>query len=172
MRLSRFLCAALVFSGVLLIAESKNPADYPLRIHIFGRTQMTFFRNRAVDEGRGDERANLFANGEVRGVDFSYDCGRQFRPSVGFDTYPAKWKKPNEELVVLFPVFGKANAYYTCKLKTNVRNDAYFLHDGRLDTETAERFKAWMTKHEYDPEHGKNEPFRLDPSRTPAEPTQ
>lgn len=169
MRFSRFLCAALIFSSLWLSAESKDPADYPLRIHIFGRTQMTFVHNRAVDEARGDGRANLFANGEVHGVDFSYDCSHQFRPSLGFETYPAKWKKPNQELVVLFPVFGKANAYFTCTLKTDVKKDtAYFMHDGRMDSEPSDRFRAWMTKHEYDPEHGKNEPVGLAPRQQPA----
>lgn len=168
MRLSRLICCAGIFCSLWLCAESKNPADYPLRIHIFGRSQTTFFRNRAVDKARGDGRANLFANGEVHGLEFSYDCGRQFRPSLGFETYPAKWKKPNQELVVLFPVFGKANAYFTCNLKTNVKEDVYFLRDGRLDSEPAERYKEWMIKHDYDPEHGKNEPVGLLPRPHPA----
>ncbi len=168
MRLSRIICGALLFSSLRLGAESKNPADYPLRIHIFGRSQMTFFHNRALDETRGDGRANLFANGEVHGVDFSYQCSEQFRPSFGFETYPAKWKKPNQELVVLFPVFGKANTYFTCNLKTNVKDYAYFVHNGRLDSEPAAQYKAWMTQHDYDPEHGKNMPVGLEPNRGQA----
>ena len=75
------------------IADSKDPADYPLRIHIFNLNQTTFFRNRAVDEARGEGRANLFENGEARGIDFSYDCLEKIHPSFGFETYPAKWKK-------------------------------------------------------------------------------
>lgn len=163
MRTSGLVCLFLLVGAIPLAAESKNPADYPLRIHIFTRSQATFYRNRAVDEARGEGRANLFENSEPRAVDFSFDCGEKIVPSFGFETYPAKWKKPNQELVVLFPVFGKPNAYFTCKLKTLVKDYAYFRRNGKLESEPSAAFKAWMLMHEYDPEHGKNTPTNLGP---------
>lgn len=164
MRLSSVLrlCALLAVAACALPghAESKNPADYPLRIHIFGHNQTTFYSHRMIDEAKGDGRANLFANGEVHGVDFSYSCSEKLRSSFGFETYPAKWKKPGRELVVLFPEFGKAGSYWTCDLKTDVKDSAYWLHNGSMGEESPAEFKAWMVKHEYDPEHGKNTPVK------------
>jgi hypothetical protein len=150
----------LVASTTLLHAESKNPSDYPLRVHIYGREQTTFYHNRNLDESKGEGRANLFENGEARGVDFNYECSAKLKPSFGYETYPAKWKKPNQELVVLLPVFGKSNAYFTCNLKTEIKDYAYFTQDGKMGSEPTPQFKAWMVKHDYDPEHGKNLPTK------------
>lgn len=160
MRFRHALCCLLIASPMLK-AESKNPADYPLRIHVYGRNQTTLLNGRlGVEESRGDGRANLFANGEARGVDFSYECSDKVRASFGWETYPAKWKKPNRELVVLMPVFGKTGQYFTCNFKTDVKDFVYYTHDGRFDTEPSAEYKAWMVKHDYDPEHGKNVPVK------------
>ena len=167
MRASRVLCLFLV-APLALLAESKNPADYPLRIHIFNRNETTFYHYRVEDEAKGEGRANLFQNGEARGVDFSFDCSQKLKASFGFETYPAKWKKPGQELTVLLPVFGKSNAYFTCNLKTDVKNFAYVAHDGRMASESIDDFKAWMVHHDYDPEHGKEAPIR---SQSPASST-
>jgi hypothetical protein len=158
----------LVLGAISLSAESKNPSDYPLRIHIFSRSETTFYHNRFPDEARGEGRANLFENSEPRALDFSYDCSQKLKPSFGFETYPAKWKKPNEELVVLFPVFGKSNAYFTCNLKTRMKDYAYFMRNGQLSSEPSAQYKAWMLKHDYDPEHGKDTPTRLEPQPVPS----
>jgi hypothetical protein len=163
MHLSRVLCACLFLTTTVLSAESKNPADYPLRIHIFGQSQTTFYHYRHEDEAKGEGRANLFANGDVRGVDFNFDCSQQLVRSFGYETYPAKWKKPNEALTVLLPVFGKSNAYFTCNLHTAVKEYAYAAHRQGLESEPPAEFKAWMVKHDYDPEHGKNVPTKTAP---------
>lgn len=162
MRRSRlFLVVAFLAAAAALHAESKNPGDYPLRIHIFGRNQTTFYHHEYVEDAKGDGRANLFANGEVHGVDFSYDCSEKLRSSFGYDTYPAKWKKPGKQLVVLMPVFGKTGAYFTCDFNTDVKDFAYLSHDGKMGSESPAEFKAWMVKHDYDPEHGKNVPVKV-----------
>ena len=156
----------VVFAAISLSGESKNPADYPLRIQIFSVSERTFYHNRLPDESRGEGRANLFENGEPRALEFSFVCPRKVKPSFGFETYPAKWKKPNEELVVLFPIFGKSNAYFTCSLRTGMKDYAYFRRNGRMHSEPTAEYKAWMVKHEYDPEHGKNTPTGLEPQPT------
>jgi hypothetical protein len=170
LRFTRSLCLCLLLVPATLNAESKNPADYPLRIHIYGRDQTTFYHNRNIDESKGDGRANLFENSEAKGVDFSYECSEKLKPSFGYETYPAKWKKPNQELVVLLPIFGRSNAYVTCNLKTEIKDYAYAAQNGRMNSEPTPQFKAWMVKHDYDPEHGKNTPTKADPP--PAAPAQ
>jgi hypothetical protein len=161
----RLLALSLLLSlaPAPLIAESKNPADYPLRIHIFSRNETTFYHNRYADESKGEGRANLFQNGEVRGLDFNFDCSEKLKASFGYETYPAKWKKPNQELTVLLPVFGKAGSFFTCNLKTDVKDQTYTMHNGRMSSESPADFKAWMVKHDYDPEHGKAIPTRVEP---------
>jgi hypothetical protein len=163
MRLSQLLCACLLFTSAALHAESKNPADYPLRIHIFGHNQTTFYYGHFAEESKGEGRANLFANSEAQGVDFTFDCSEKLKSSFGYETYPAKWKKPNQELTVLLPVFGKSNAYFTCNLKTQLKDYAYATQNGRMTSEPTAMFKNWMMKHDYDPEHGKNIPTRPEP---------
>jgi hypothetical protein len=160
----------LALTALPLHAESKNPADYPFRIHIFGRNQTTFYHGRfdSIDETKGEGRANLFANGNVRGVDFNYTCSQKLVPSFGAETYPARWKKPGRELVVLFPVFGKAGSYWTCDLNTDVKDYAYYRSRGSLSSESPADFKAWMIQHDYDPEHGKDTPIRIQAPAHPA----
>jgi hypothetical protein len=164
------LVLCLLAGSATLFAESKNPADYPLRIHIFGRSQTTFYTHRELEESKGDGRANVFQNSQPHGADFNYECSQKLRSSIAYETYPAKWKKPNQELVVLMPVFGKANSYWTCNLKTDVKDIAYVSHNGNISPEPAADFKNWMTRHDYDPEHGKDIPARLDPPPATAAP--
>ena len=174
MRRSNYILTAVCFSSLLapaaMFADSKNPADYPLRLHILGRNQTTFLEHRITDEAKGDGRADLFQNGEAHGVDFTYDCSDKVRASFGYETYPAKWKKPGQELTVLLPVFGKTGTFFTCNFKTDVKNFAYNMRDGRIGQESVDQYKAWMVRVNYDPEHGKDVPVK--PAPAPAAPPQ
>ena len=157
--LPALFCAALVIPAIAVHADDKNPADYPLRLHIFNREEMTHYHRGVEDFSRGTGRANLFANDEVHAVDFRFDCNQKIQSSIGFETYKAKWLKPGQKLAVLFPVFGVSGKYFTCDLDTDVKADvAYFSKSGSINTEPAAAFKAWMQKHSYDPEHGKDAP--------------
>lgn len=46
--------ACLLLSGTAMNADSKNIADYPLRIHIFNRNETTFYHNRIEEEAKGE----------------------------------------------------------------------------------------------------------------------
>jgi hypothetical protein len=166
-RVAKLLSLCLL-TPIVLHAESKNPADYTLRIHVFGRSETTFYHNRYAEEAKGEGRANLFENGEAHGVDFTFDCSEKLKDSLGYDTYAARWKKPGQELVVLLPVFGKTNTYFTCNFKTDVKDFAYLRRDGKMTSEPVAEYKKWMTKHDYDPEHGKNAPSKPQPGEEPA----
>ena len=120
-----------------------------------------------AEEAKGDGRANLFEGGEPKGVDFEFACSEKLKTSSGYETFPAKWKKPNEELVILQPEFGKANSYSSCKLKVQMKDFAYVTRNGNLSMEPTASFKQWMVAHDYDPEHGKDTPT---PSKAAAAP--
>jgi len=161
----RVACALCICFGVFLIpgvlkAESKNPSDYPIRVHVVVRSETTFYRQRNADEAKGDGIGNLFSESNVQGFDFSFDCSQRLQSSLGYETYPAKWKKPNQELTVLLPVFGKANSYFTCNLKTDLKDFAYYTSNHTTQSEPATQFKQWMVKHDYDPVHGKKTPVQ------------
>ena len=162
-RLAAFL-AVLVVPVPRLHAESKNPADYPLRIHIFRRSETTFYHQHMAEEAKGEGRANLFEGGQPKGVDFEFECSEKLKTSSGYETFPAKWKKPNEELIILQPQFGKPNSYDTCKLKVQLKDFAYFSRNGNLNSEPSADFKHWMLAHDYDPEHGKDTPIPNKPA--------
>lgn len=169
--------AALVFALLLpsIGLASHNPADYPLRVHIYkhnGVSHYGGFGGASSLEGvDGEGRANLYENSQPRAFDFHYECEERLMNSVGYETLPARWKKPNVELEVLVPGSGK-----TCKFHVTMQDGiAYHVHDGKFGEEPAEKFQAWMVKVQYDPEHGKNEPIKpveaaasgLDPASFP-----
>ena len=85
------------------------------------------------------------------------ECDTRLQTSSGFETFPAQWRKPGQELVVLQPQFGK-NGYDSSRLKVMVKDFVYVTRNGVLNTEPENVFKEWMSKHDYDPEHGKNSP--------------
>jgi len=155
--LSLFL-VALVFALLVPIRghAAKNPADYPLRVHIFSHDGVSHYYGpggiRSLEDVDGEGRANLYENSKPRGFDFKYVCDERLMNSMGYETYPARWKKVNVELEVLLPVSGK-----TCKFQVAMKDGiAYYKSNGNFGEEPAEKFKAWMTKYQYDPEHGQN----------------
>lgn len=141
-------------------AESHDPADYPLRLHIYRRNEKNFYHRRQLEEVKGEGHGNLFEGGDPMGVDFQFDCDQKLQTSTGFETFPAKWKKPGFELVILQPQFGKPG-YDTCRLKVIVRDFVYRSRNGNLVTQPAVAFKQWMVAHQYDPERGKEDPLHL-----------
>ncbi len=62
----------------------------------------------------------------------------------------------------------------TCDLIVALKeNVVYVRRNGSLVEEPAVKYKEWMDKHQYDPEHGKNLPVapapQPKPSQTPVE---
>jgi hypothetical protein len=151
----------LLFSAIATNADSKNIADYTLRIRVFSKDSTTFYHYRVEEESKGEGRGDLFEGADVHGVDFNFDCDQKFKASFGYETYPAKWKKPGQVLTVLLPVFGKSNTFFTCNFNTDVKDFAYVRHNGRLSSEPEARYQAWMAKHDYDPVHGMQSPTSL-----------
>ncbi len=159
------LCGLSVFAFCALLstavqATSHNSADYPLRVHIFSHNGVSHYYWRSLDEVDGEGRANLYENGEPKAMDFRYHCDNRLMNSAGYETYVAKWKKSGVELQILLPAGGGK-----CDLRVDVKpNVVYVRHNGSLNEEPAVKFKQWMMKHEYDPEHGKDLPVFPEPA--------
>ncbi|HZP03890.1 MAG TPA: hypothetical protein VFB43_03240 [Terracidiphilus sp.] len=161
--------ATWLLLSTVALAGKWSATDFPLRVHIFGHSGVSHYHNQFLDGVDGEGRANLFENGQPRGFDFGYRCGERLRNSVGYETYVARWKKPGRQLEILMPVLGgKPGQMDSCDLEVTMKDGAYFMHNGSLNEEPQDKFKAWMEKHKYDPEHGLNEPVALEPA--PAAP--
>ncbi len=165
--LSAFAACVLITSP--LLAAKFQPADYPLRVHIVARNGIRHYYHMGgasssnLDQVDGLGQANLFENGQPRGFDFNYTCGQPITPQTGYETFLARWKKQDRELEILMPVMGgKPGEMNSCDLKVSMKPDAaYIRRNGEIGEEPAATFKAWMEKHQYDPEHGKDLPVDL-----------
>ena len=163
-----FLCGLTVFAFCALLSTaalaSHNPADYPLRVNIFQHSSYSHYAGpsgiRSLNEVDGEGRANLFENGEPRGFDFRFQCGSRMMNSAGEETFRARWKKPGTELEMLLPAGAG-----TCSLKVEMKDGFAFRRNknGALVEVPAAKFKEWMVKYQYDPEHGKEVPVAPDP---------
>ena len=156
--LSRFAgLAGRLLASVVAVAGSPNTADYPLRVHLYQVSQHSHYVRGMLDFVDGEGRANLFENSEAHAFDYRFRCGERLMTSPGYETYLARWRKPGRELDILLPVMGKPNAAGSCVLKVEMKNSAYVRHNGALEEQPVAAFKEWMEKHQYDPEHGRNE---------------
>jgi hypothetical protein len=167
-----FLWSLSGLAGCLLLSTAVQAAGgggaaYPLRVHIFQRDSHShYYRGQSLDYVDGEGRANLYENGEPHGFDFSYRCGERLMVSAGYETYFARWKKPGKTLELLLPVMGKPGAADACELQVEMKNAAYYRHNGAVDEEPEATFKDWMDRHQYDPENGKNDPVPVAPAPT------
>jgi len=161
------LAACLLLSPAVL-AGGHKASDFPLRVHIFEHNSHSHYSHRMLDYVDGEGRANLYENGVPRGFEYGYRCMERLRNSDGYETFMARWKKPGKTLEILQPVFGKPDAAETCELSVEMKETAYYKKGGALGEESPEIFKEWMVKHEYDPEHGKNEPVSPAPGAAGA----
>lgn len=168
--------ATLVLGGLLasapmttpLYARKLNPADFPLRVHLFTHNSHSHYHHQMLDYVDGEGRANLYQNGVPVAFDYSYRCEDRLVNSVGYETYMARWKKPGRALEILLPVTGHPAAVESCQLQVDMKEGlAYFKHNGAVNEEPAEAFRQWMVKRDYDPEHGKDFPA-FPPSGAPA----
>jgi hypothetical protein len=158
------LAVSMLLSAPASSGESKNIADYTLRVHIYSKDSTTFYSGRIVEESKGEGRGNIFDGDDVHGADFNFACEEKLKASFGSETYRAKWKKPGKELTVLLPIFGQTNSFFTCELKTDLKDFVYTRHNGKMSSESEAKYKRWMAKHQYDPVHGKDMPTNADPA--------
>ena len=125
--------ALAVLFGMLLVAPmqaaTRNPADYPLRVHIYDKHQ---HRNKRFHSYIGDGRGNIIEGDQVNGMEYTFDCLDHFRDSEADEDYPAKWKKPGLSLELLMGVIGSDDKTRTCELKVALKEYVFARVNGKL----------------------------------------
>jgi hypothetical protein len=152
-------------SSTAACAGGPDPADYPLRVHVFKATSQSRHTRESkhwsddLDYIDGMGVADLFENGAPQGLQFSYSCMGGMKESNGYGTFPARWKKRDKTLEILLPQTGKPWNLEPCQLHAEMRPGLAFIwKSGKLAEEAAATLKEWMSRHQYDPEKDKNDP--------------
>lgn len=157
---------ALCLACSVAWAGKPASAGYPLRVLIFSFNQRSHVyqnANGSVSLAEGEGHANLFDHSQPVAFDFSYSACQPIMAHKGFETYPARWKKPDSVLEILVPVFGLPADLDACDLKVRIKEGmAYYEQGYVVYEEPAVTYKAWMVAHKFDPEHGLNQP--VDPA--------
>lgn len=143
------------------IAVAAQLEALPLRVHVYATRERAVSRAGRPVGSEGMGKANLYEHGTPRGFDFQFRCEGKLPTSQGYETFPARWKHKPDLLEIAIPdAGGKPGAAHRCEVKVALKDFAYYRRSGAVETEPAATFKDWMEKHQYDPEHGKNEPTR------------
>lgn len=138
-RFARLLVLLTVVCAAALLEAKRNPADYPLRLHIY---ETHWNHNSFGYHAYG--RANLFdEKGVPHGVEFTYECEDHLMASSGDEAYPAKWKKPGLSVEAIFGEIGqKPDQFHACEFKLSMKSFVFFRHNGILGTESPQEFMA------------------------------
>ena len=155
-------------------AFAKDADDFPLRVVIFRNTEHGRHQREAKsfsetpDYMDGIGQADLFENSTPVGLEFSYSCMPGMRPSGGYETFPARWKKRDRTLEILVPEPGKPWNNVSCVLHSTMEPGmVFFWSDDEVMQETTAKFKDWMVKYQFDPENGKDMPIEPVPPAAP-----
>ncbi len=160
-----FLRLAVAFgvfaAAALMHAKQIDPAEYPLRVHVFSHSGHSHYSHQMLDYSDGEGRGNLFENSQPTAFDFSYRCMERIEDSIGYETYMARWKKPGRSVEIMLPRMGHPDQVESCELQLILKPGmAYVKHNGEVSEGPADAMKKWMMEHDYDPEHGKVVPTR------------
>jgi hypothetical protein len=139
-----------------------SAADYPLRVHVFMISEHFQYYYGSLTRSDGNGRANLYENSTPSAFDFDFRCNVRLMGSMGYETYMARWKKPGSTMELLIPDMGHPDKVDLCVLDVAMKGGmAYYKRAGITLEEPVASFKDWMVKHQYDPEHGLNQPINL-----------
>jgi|SRR6185437_2313086 len=154
------LVTVVMFCAVLSLFAGKNPADYPLKVHIL--QQAWGSHNLRYNEYKATGRGNVWEGDAVHGFDFTYDCSFGIRRTARNEPYLAKWRKPQLRLALLASQIGRNGKYQECELQTTVRDGVYILNNGGITEMSQSDYKTWKTKQ--DAAKSSNQAGTKDPS--------
>jgi hypothetical protein len=135
-----------LFSGLfpLAVFAGKDPADYPLKVHILQQNWAS--HNLRYNEHKGTGRGNIQEGDAVHAFDFTYNCNFMLTRTAVNQPLSGKWKKPQLRLALLEEKIGKAGEYQECELKTLVRDGVYMLGQGGITELSQEEYKTWKAQ--------------------------
>jgi PEGA domain len=127
-----------------LVFAGKNPADYPLKLHILQQNWSS--HNVRYNEYKGTGRGNIWEGDSVHAFEFTYDCSFGLTRTARNEPYAAKWKKPQQRLALLAAQIGRNDKYQECELKTTVHAGVYILGARGISEMSQEDYKEWKAK--------------------------
>jgi hypothetical protein len=142
--MNRFFLLAILLCSSLFAFASKNPADYPLKVHILQQTWAS--HNNYRDEFKGTGRGNVWEGDLIHAFDYTYQCSFGLRRTARNQPYLAKWKQPHLRLALLASEIGKEGKYQECTLKTTLHDGVYILGGGGITEMSQEEYKDWKAK--------------------------
>jgi len=127
-------------------AAPKNPADYPLRVHIYRTHWSTGTEGPYIYEYynagyHGYGRANLTDGPQTNAMEYTFECDTHFLKSDTGETYPARWKKPGHSIEMLISTIG-SDKMQSCQLKVTLKDTVYYKRNGELISLTQAEYKA------------------------------
>ncbi len=159
-------CLAICLgSAIPALAAGPDPGKYPLRVYIFryanqpSHSRETKHLSDMPAYVSGIGQADLFENGQPLGFQFTYSCMVEMRASAGHETFPARWKKKDRTLEILLPELKKPENLDSCELQPETTpGQVYIWKNGGVAVEPSAQLRAWMVKHQFDPESGAEDP--------------
>lgn len=137
MKRSWMILASLLLPLPALAA--KDPANYPLKVHIF---QVAWgSHNVRYNEYKATGRGNVWDGETVHAFDFTYDCSFPVRRTARNQPFPAKWKKAQVRLDVLANKIGSNDKYQECELQTTVHAGVYVVGENNISEVSQEEFR-------------------------------
>jgi hypothetical protein len=123
--------------AVLLLMSQMGPAvpntptttpdpAFPLKVQILA---IHWNHNKYGTHGYG--RANLLTP-DVKGFDYTFDCGDPFLTNRGDEFYGARWKKQDERLEIVEERIGSGGKTEKCELKVELKAFAYMRKNGEV----------------------------------------
>ncbi len=147
MKLPKLKTCLLFFLCIpVLPLSAKDLNDYPLRVEIIwkhwevynlapGSTIPSFVHK---VNGHG----NIHDGSAAQGFDFEYQGSPNLGAAAPNEIFPARWKKPQQELELLLPDVGHQGKYFTCELETLVRKGVYVRSSQGVVEISQEDYKA------------------------------
>jgi hypothetical protein len=136
----------LLLAAPLLLFAGKDPANYPLKVHILQQPWAS--HNLRFNDHRGTGRGNIWEGDSIHAFEFTYECGFPLQRTARNQPYMGKWNKPQLRLTILAPKIGNNGKYLECVMKTTVHPGVYLLGGGGITELSQEEFKEWREKRE------------------------
>ena len=149
-KLRHILPSLLLFSTAYAAFAAPKLADYPLRVQIFKEHWGTEYSGGwggyypAGYHGYGD--ANVTDGDKVNGMKFVFECSDHFTASDSDEAYPARWRKPGQEIELIAQMVG-SSSIHKCIMKTTLKENIYYRNNGELVLLSQDQYQKRLDNH-------------------------